>query len=66
MQAIPANSFPMGIAFCEEHPTAKGIVVSQDKNPRQLTVNDQLTLSVLPWRVFLEKLWKDEIIINLN
>lgn len=50
------------IAFCEEHPTAKGIVVSQDKNPRQVIVNDKLSLSILPWKIFLKKLWENEVI----
>ena len=50
------------IAFCEEHPTTKAIVVSQDKRTRQLKVNDQLTISILPWKIFLKKLWEGEII----
>lgn len=50
------------IAFCEEHPATKAIVVSQDVNPRELKVNDELTISILPWKLFLEKLWREEII----
>lgn len=49
------------IAFCEEHPEAKAYVVSQDKNPRQMQVNAQLNISILPWSVFLTKLWAGEI-----
>lgn len=50
------------IAFCEEHPQAKALVISQDKNPRELKINDSLTISILPWKIFLQKLWKGEII----
>ncbi len=51
------------IAFCEEHPKFKAIVVSQDKNPRDLKVNNQLTIHILPWRGFLEQLWNDELLV---
>jgi predicted AAA+ superfamily ATPase len=50
------------IAFCEEHPNAKPIVISQDKRARHLQVNDQLTITILPWESFLKRLWKGEII----
>jgi uncharacterized protein len=50
------------IAFCEEHPETKAIVVSQDKRSRQLKVNEQLTISILPWKSFLKKLWDGELI----
>ena len=49
------------IAFCEEHPKTQGIVVSQDKRPRQLIINDSITLQILPWENFLKKLWNHEI-----
>lgn len=49
------------IAFCEEHPTSQGIVVSQDLKSRKLKINDKVTLSILPWRVFLTSLWNDEL-----
>ena len=49
-------------AFCEEHPKAKAIVVSQDVAPRQLIMRDTILLDILPWRIFLEQLWRDEII----
>ncbi len=49
------------IGFCEEHPNTKAIVVSQDKKPRMLKVNDMLTISILPWDNFLQSLWKGEI-----
>jgi predicted AAA+ superfamily ATPase len=50
------------IVFCEEHPTTKGIVISQDKRARQITINDTLSISVMPWTQFLKKLWGGEII----
>jgi predicted AAA+ superfamily ATPase len=50
------------VAFCEEHPATKAIVISQDKRPRQLQVNENLTISILPWAVFLEQLWTQMII----
>lgn len=50
------------IAFCEEHPSTQGIVVSQDKRPRQLVINESITLHILPWKNFLTALWKNEII----
>jgi predicted AAA+ superfamily ATPase len=49
------------IAFCEEYPEAKAIVVSQDKKPRLLQVNDKLSISILPWKDFLTDLWKGEV-----
>jgi len=52
------------IAFCEEHPNTKPIVVSQDSRPRKLIINDTLTINVLPWRIFLDKLWKGEIEVD--
>jgi uncharacterized protein len=51
------------IAFCEEHPTANGLVVSQDKRARKLIINESMTLTILPWRRFLQQLWKGEIIL---
>ncbi|MFI4937451.1 MAG: ATP-binding protein [Candidatus Berkiellales bacterium] len=49
------------IAFCEEHPQAKPIVVSQDNRPRVLNVNEKLSISILPWKMFLQKLWEGGI-----
>lgn len=45
------------IAFCEEHPHTKAVVVSLDKKPRLLKVHDQLSIAILPWRDFLTQLW---------
>lgn len=50
------------IAFCEEHPKAQAIVVSLDIRPRMLKINDELTITILPWKIFIEKLWQDDII----
>jgi hypothetical protein len=36
--------------------------MGQDKRPRQLKINDQLTITVLQWETFLKQLWQDEII----
>ncbi|MGL4630389.1 MAG: ATP-binding protein, partial [Leadbetterella sp.] len=44
-------------AFSEEYAVEKKIVISLEPFPRQM--NDIL---VLPWKVFLDKLWKNEII----
>lgn len=50
------------IAFCEEHPKVKPIVISQDRRARHLQINDQLSITIMPWESFLKKLWKGEII----
>lgn len=50
------------LSFCEEHPHAKPFVVSQDKYPRNLQVNDNLYIDIVPWHLFLQKLWNKEII----
>ncbi|PCH57177.1 MAG: AAA family ATPase [Legionellales bacterium] len=52
------------IAFCEEHPQAQAIVVSQDKLPRKVQINQEQSITILPWKIFLEKLWRDEIICD--
>lgn len=44
-------------SFSEEYKTKKLIVVSNDTQPR--LVNN---ISVLPWKIFLKKLWSGEII----
>ena len=47
------------IAFCEEHPKTSAIVVSQDKLPRDLIINAETTIHILPWEIFLARLWDD-------
>lgn len=49
------------IAFCEEHPNVTPFVVSQDKRARLLTVNDKLSITILPWKIFLTRLWNKEL-----
>jgi uncharacterized protein len=50
------------LAFCEENPQTKAIVVSQDKNVRTLEINDKTSITILPWKVFLQQLWEEKII----
>lgn len=50
------------IAFLEEHPDAKGIVVSQDARERLLQVTSKIQILIFPWQMFLKKLWDGEII----
>ena len=50
------------IAFCEEHHPKKALVVSQDARPRLLQVTEESQIEILPWQVFLNKLWAGEII----
>ncbi len=49
------------VAFCEEHPLTKAIVVSQDEKPRLLEIKPNLKISILPWKIFLNQLWGDSI-----
>ena len=44
-------------AFCEEHRPRRAIVVSNDPAPRRAG-----DIDVLPWRVFLDRLWGNELI----
>jgi len=50
------------IAFCEEHPDTQPIVVSLDSRPRVLQIEGNINITILPWNIFLEKLWKSELI----
>jgi hypothetical protein len=43
--------------FAEEYPVKKLILISNDPLPRLLD-----NVMVLPWKVFLERLWDGEII----
>jgi len=49
-------------AFCEEHPDTHAIVISQDLLARKLMLRDNISIDILPWRIFLEQLWDDKII----
>lgn len=50
------------IAFCEEHPRANPIVVSQDMAARLMEINPKLHITILPWKEFLMDLWAGKII----
>ena len=50
------------LAFCEEHPKAKALVVSLDSRPRDLVINSNTTIHILPWQVFLSRLWEGDLI----
>lgn len=50
------------IAFCEEYPNAKAMVVSQDRAARLLEVTPELSIRILPWEEFLKFLWQGEVI----
>jgi len=50
------------IAFAEEHPDTKAIVVSHDLFPRKLKVSNTLTIHILPWKNFLETLWAGKMV----
>src|SRR3990167_3774166 len=45
------------IAFLEENPKSRGFVISQDQAARQISINKNDTITVLPWREFLSLLW---------
>jgi uncharacterized protein len=50
------------IAFCKEHSPKRAIIVSQDKKQRSIQLENSLRIDVLPWDVFLKKLWLGEIL----
>jgi uncharacterized protein len=50
------------IAFCEEYKKTKAIVISRDKNPRKLEIDNNITIDILPWKTFFERLWQEAII----
>lgn len=50
------------VAFCEEHSNMSAYVVSLDSKPRRLQIGDQLSILILPWQMFLTRLWNGEII----
>jgi predicted AAA+ superfamily ATPase len=45
-------------SFAEEYTVKKLIMVSNDTYPRQVN-----NITVLPWRIFLEKLWAGEVLV---
>ena len=50
------------IAYLEEYPKQRGVVVSQDKNPRKIILDKKIEITVLPWQIFLEQLWSGKLI----
>lgn len=50
------------IAFMEEHAPGRAIVVSQDDKKRVIELNNKRFIEIMPWKVFLEALWADELI----
>lgn len=45
-------------ALLEEHPVKKAIIVSRERQPRNLDTS----ISVLPWQQFLDRLWAGSLI----
>ena len=50
------------LAFHEYAAPKKSIVVCNVPKARKLSVNKHLSIDILPWEVFLNKLWKGEVI----
>lgn len=51
------------LTFCQEHQPDKGLVVCQEPEPRRINLNaDSTPIEVLPWSIFLERLWQGHII----
>jgi len=50
------------IAFQEEHKPKKAIVVCLAPQPRLLNLDSDTEILILPWEVFIDKLWSGEII----
>lgn len=51
------------IAFQEEHNPKKAIVVSLVPKPRLLQLESGAEILILPWNIFLDRLWAQEILI---
>ncbi len=49
------------IAFCEEYKPRKAIVVSQTPCPRLLAISQDIQIQILPWQVFLARLWAGDL-----
>lgn len=48
------------IAFSQEHPHTKCLVVSQDEKPRRIQLENSNIL-ISPWHIFLKQLWNGDI-----
>lgn len=54
---INSNHFKGLQAFAEEYKTKYSILVSMEEKPRKVD-----NILILPWRIFLERLWSNELI----
>lgn len=50
------------ISFVLEHRPKKAMVVSQDPKPRKILLDHGLEIIILPWKMFLSKLWSGELL----
>lgn len=50
------------IAFSKEHKVKKSMLVCNEKRPRRIEINDKNYIDVLPWKMFLNMLWGNEIL----
>ena len=50
------------VAFCEEHPTVKAFVISQDARMRKMELDNGQFIMIYPWRSFLKALWDGKIL----
>ena len=50
------------IAFLEEYPSAKAIVVSLDKRKRKISIDNNSTIFIVPYALFLKELWDNKVI----
>lgn len=50
------------IAFQKAYQPKRAIVVNTSPRPRKMTLSDGNTIDVIPWNIFLDELWKGNII----
>lgn len=61
-QEVHAQDMKGLLAFCEEHPTIRAFVVSQDIKKRKMELVKGQSIMIMPWRDFLTDLWNGSII----
>ena len=49
-------------SFQDEFDIPEGILVCQEKSPRTVEIENGRTISILPWKAFLEQLWDKKIL----
>lgn len=49
------------IAFMEERDITKGYVICREESPRKITIKENKAIYILPYQLFIEKLWNNEI-----